>query len=322
MLEGFWKWLLGRPPAADTDFLWSYSGDVSERSSAPNIWPNWPKGTLEHSRQLREVKLYRYQPKAHTDLTDTWYHMIWDVQRKWDAKDRFSGQHISPGHYFSLSKGGADAELAHYKGDPAGRELLVYTVTIDNLLDLTSMEALKWFHTRHFNTAQDWHWAVILDSLFDQQSGGDVHNSFAGHKAILDNYTGIIYFGARACAEYWDEPGSMKERDWDLIGFPHMAMMEDDACVNVAIYFGHNVVQATRQIECGGQTVANSLFGASYDRISEVFMADPSRPPDEDLTFESERTRAERIAWISSPGIVEENWRPEEKGEPREKDDP
>jgi hypothetical protein len=74
-------------------------------------WPDWPAGSLPHSRNLSNVPLYRYQPKEYIEFGEGWYHMFWDVERKWAAQSRFAAPGISPGHFFSLHPDGALAEM-------------------------------------------------------------------------------------------------------------------------------------------------------------------------------------------------------------------
>jgi hypothetical protein len=272
----------------------------------PSEWPNWPAGSKPHSIRLPKAKLYRYQDKKYLETGATWYHMAWDLDRKWAAKNRYSGKDISPGHFFSVHPNGALAEMNAYDADVSGSELLEYTISIDNLLDLTDIEALSWFYKKHFAPENDWHWGVMLDSLFDQQMGGDNHNAFAGHKALLDGYNGIVFFGARASERFWADPGSMRHRDWDLVAYDHEAMRQEPECINVVIYFGHNVVGATHEIVYAVGKIENALFGAGIEEIDAVFAGDPLKPSDVDLHYETLRERVERIAWLGKPGIVEE----------------
>jgi hypothetical protein len=86
----------------------------------------------------------------------------------------------------------------------------------DNVLDLTDRDSLRWFYKKHFSDT-DWHWAIILDALLEQQLGGDSYSDFAGHTALLDGYNGIVFFGARSLGCHWPNPGSLQfARDGSL----------------------------------------------------------------------------------------------------------
>ena len=79
----------------------------------PRSWPHWPAGSLPHSLSLDTVSLYRCQLKRYMQLGPEWYRMFWDVERKWSVQNRFAGEGIYPGHFFSVNLVGAVAELRH-----------------------------------------------------------------------------------------------------------------------------------------------------------------------------------------------------------------
>lgn len=274
-------------------------------------WPHWPEGSLPESLKLKDVSLYRYQAKKYLELGTTWYRMFWDVDRKWNAQNRYSGEDISSGHYFSVSAGGALAELNAYGGNVEDNELLRFDISIDNLLNLTDRTTLTSFHNKHFQGTKDWHWAIILNALVNQEKGGNTFNAFAGQKALLDGYDGVVFFGARALTSIWPNAGSMDfvdgwtgDRDLNLVDFDYFDMVDDPNSINVVIYFGHNVVRSTRAIYGNDITINNDLFAASHATIDDVFMQDPSRPPDADLTYENLRLRVGRIYWSTIPGMI------------------
>jgi hypothetical protein len=231
--------------------------------------------------------------------------MVWDLEHKWHASGRYAGREIAPGHFFSTNVRTAKAERGAYPKSDDDSVLLAYTVSIDNLLDLTDKTALSWFYKEHFEPDRDWHWALILDSLFHQQLGGDSHNAFAGHRALLDGYNGIIFFSVRGAETWWADPGSMRSRNWDLVGSYHDGLVERGR-INVVIFFGHNVVRSTHRIASSTTVTENPLFHASMDEIDRVFADDPLRPKDVDLSYSTLRQRAERIGWVQTPRIVEE----------------
>jgi hypothetical protein len=199
-------------------------------------------------------------------------------------------------------------------------------MSIDNILDLTDRDALVWFFKRHYVYDKDWHWAILLDALFDQQLGGDNYVSFAGQMALKDGYDGIAFFSVRSLGSAWPEPGNLDyRRDFDLISYNHEELRSDQNCVNLVIYFGHNVVRATKNIftttsiiDNGNKiiknfSIDNQFFGASYSEIDKLFQADPDRPPEEDLTYEALRDRVERTVWRGKPGIYYEPYKPKEE---------
>lgn len=241
--------------------------------------------------------------------------MFWDTERKWSAHNRFAGQQTCPGHFFSLDPAGALAELNAYGVEPKNYEeyaLLRFDMSLNNVLDLTDWYCLPWFYKKHFSGDTDsMHWEQLLDALLEQQLGGDSHNDFAGQKALLDGYNGIVFFGARSLGSLWPNPGSLKfdrggslgSRDLDLIGLNYGEMRADPKYINVVLYFGHNVVRATRQISFENIVVGNQLFQAPYSEIDHRFLIDPDRPADEDLTYDSLRDRVERTVWPRTPGF-------------------
>jgi hypothetical protein len=191
-------------------------------------------------------------------------------------------------------------------------ELLRLDMSIDNLLNLTDEEALQWFYKKHF-TDRYVHWAVILDTFLEQKLGGDGHNNYAGHMAMMDGYNGIIFFGARAIESYWPNPGQLKfapgghsggdHRDLDLAFLDLIDMREDRKCINVVIYYGHNVVRRTHAIHNRQNVLENKLFGTSYAEIDSVFADDPAKPAAVDLSYERLRERTKGIKWMSKPSI-------------------
>jgi hypothetical protein len=237
--------------------------------------------------------------------------MFWDVERKWTKQNRFAGQSISSGHFFAVTPDGALAELNAYHENVEEYDLLRFTIFIDNLLNLTARGSLDWFYEKYLFGPKNLHWALILDSLLAQQLGGDNFNDYAGHKALLEGYTGLVFFGARAAASHWPNPGtlelshggSLNSRDPDLIAYQHEAMRDDPACINVVIYFGQSVVSAIREIAINDTIIKNRLFRASHALIDDVFMKDPEKPPNDDLTYENLRARAARIRWLTTPGF-------------------
>lgn len=307
------KWLSGLFDTSWLDPVGNFDFGPEPGPIDEKLWPHWPKGSLPHSRRIAEAALFRYQPKRYLEAPETWYRMVWDADYKWKSQSRFSGAGLSSGHYFALTPSGADAEMAAYKANKDDYELLRLNVAIDRILDLTNFDTLTWFYKKHFRPERDWHWAIILDSLFEQQLGGDSHTDFAGHRALLDGYNGIAFFSARTSGRHWLEPGRFVRRDLDLIGYTHEAMLADLDCINVVIYFGHNIVRSTRTIEVRGKTFANRLFGASNSEIDKVFSDDPARPPGMDLTFDALQARTERFAWATYPRIVEESFSELEK---------
>jgi hypothetical protein len=292
---------------------------IPERGVAPPVaqpadereWPHWPRGSLPNSLKLRDVSLYRYQPKRYLELGATWYRMFWDVDRKWNAENRYSAQDISPGHYFSVSAVGASAEMNAYGANIEDYELLRFEMSIDNLLNLTDRTSITWFYNKHFQGDKNWHWAIILNALVNQKKGGSAFNAFAGHKALLDGYDGIVFFGARALTSIWPDAGSMVfvdgwtgDRDLNLVDFDYLDMRDDPACINVVIYFGHNVVRSTRRFYINDMIIRNDLFAASNATIDTVFSNDPNRLSEEDLTYENLRHRVDRIGWVGKTGII------------------
>jgi hypothetical protein len=283
------------------------------------IWPHWPAGSLPYSLSVNSVSLYRFQLKRYLQLGPEWYRMFWDTERKWSANNRFAGQQCCPGHFFSLDPAGALAELNAYSAASKNYEeyaqeyaLLRFDMSLNNVLDLTDWYCLPWFYKKHFSgEVHSMHWAELLDALLEQQLGGDSHNDFAGHRALLDGYNGIAFFGARSLGSHWPNPGSgefarggsLGSRDLDLIGLNYAEMRDDPKCINVVLYFGHNVVRATRQISFEKIVVENRLFQAPYPEIDSLFLNDPDRPADEDLTYENLRHRVERTVWPRTPGF-------------------
>jgi hypothetical protein len=253
---------------------------------------------------MSEAELYRYHPKKYIERGAVWYRMFWDRDRKWLSENRYAGQYIASGHFFSVSPVGALAEMEAYQANLEEYELIRIKMSIDNLLDLTNIEAVSSFYEKHFDTTDYSHPAIILDSFLDQQRGGDRFNAFVGQKALSDGYNGIVFFGARAINKYWEEPGSMKYRDLSLIGYLLETMREDEECINVVVYFGHNVARCTHTVSFIDQEeITNNLFSAPIVDVDKVFLDDPARPHDADLTWENLRSRVERVIWRNKPGI-------------------
>src|SRR5688572_33059565 len=95
------SWLWPNRNKAATDPR-SYSSPAST-AAATRSWPNWPQGSLPHSRRLTETQLYRYQPTRYLDIGSSWYRMVWDLEHKWHASGRYAGQDIAPGHFFGVN---------------------------------------------------------------------------------------------------------------------------------------------------------------------------------------------------------------------------
>lgn len=278
-------------------------------------WPNWPRGKMPHSRNLSNTPLYRFQPKKYLTPDDHWHRMFRDLDHKWAGPYRFAGKDVSPGHFFSIDPAGALAEWKAYGSDIETAELLDLSMSLDNLLDLTDQDALKWFFERHFDV-ESIHWAVALDSFLAQQHGGDGFDTFAGHMALIDGYKGLIFFGARACQKHWDRPGELMfashgagpYRDINLVSLEYDEMKADANCINVVIFFGHDVVRGARRINFGTsrapsrRTIVNSLFEASYPEIDAAFARDPTKP-NVDLRYETLRARSESVKWLTKPSI-------------------
>src|SRR5262249_573983 len=234
----------------------SYS-ETRMASASPAVdkssWPNWQAGSLPHSLNLAVASLYRYQPNKYLELGDTWYRMVWDLDHNWAARNRYAGEYSLPGHFFAVSPAGALAEMQTYNVNIEDYELLCFNLSIDNLLDLTDLRTIEWFYKQHFSREYV-HLALILDSFFYQQLGGDQFNDFAGHVALLYGYNGIVFFSARTIKSHWPRPGSLLEGSLsgglalDLRLMDYEAMRGDNECINVVIFFGHNVVRATHSI--------------------------------------------------------------------------
>jgi hypothetical protein len=84
-------------------------------------------------------------------------------------------------------------------------------------------------------------------------------------------------------------------------------LRDDPACINLAVYFGHNVVQATHEIAVADTVIQNSLFGKTYAEIDALFASDPEKPVDLDLSYESLRERTGRILWRGTPRIEQQD---------------
>src|SRR5262245_55314715 len=125
----------------DLDIFPDYSPDEPKTPIDPKKWLHWPSGSLPHSLQVPKIKLYRYHPRQYLDTSERWYRMFWDGDHKWATKARFAGDGVVPGHFFSLSPQGALAEIEAYQANVEDYELACYTMSVDRVLDLTSLEA-------------------------------------------------------------------------------------------------------------------------------------------------------------------------------------
>jgi hypothetical protein len=148
-------------------------------------------------------------------------------------------------------------------------------------------------------------------AFFAQQKGGDDLTSFVGHKAILEGYNGVVFFSTRNIERWWSNPGSMEYNA--LPAFMHQSMREDPTCINVVIFYAHNVVRATRYIRSWKTILRNNLCLATISTIDDIFANDPKRPPEIDLSYESARERSEEIYWRPSPRF--ERRRASQRGE-------
>ncbi len=287
------------------------------RDAEAGRWPDWPSGVLRHSLRTSGVLLYRYHPKRYLQRGEKWYRMFWDLDYKWEAHSRFAGNHVVPGHFFSLSEAGARAELHAYDQPIADYALMTFKVSLDDVLDLTSMDALQWFYQQHFGTGGSVHWMLVLDSFLDQRKGGDQFNTYAASCAVNDGYHGIVFFGARAVHEYWEKPGEMTfyggPRNPNLAGLELELMRSDESCINEVVFFAHNVVRMTEEVRLDGDTICNPHFGKSTADIDAVFSADTTKPADLDLDYSSSRYRAQSVFWRGPRPSIET--RPGAKGD-------
>lgn len=271
-----------------------------ERVPASWVWPHWPGGTMKFSRRLETAILYRYQPKAFQRPAEEWHKLFVDREHKWQAKNRFSGNGVVPGHYFALSRVGAQAEIDAYDAQVSDFDLMLLQVSIDNVLDLTNPTNLTKYYSICTNDPEEWHPAIVLDEFLYQRRGGNVSNSRAAHCAVQDGYTGIIYCGARSASTHWHSPGEF-EHNLNLAGLSMADLASDPNCINVVLFFGHNVVRYTHAFSYQKKRTENVHFQKSYEELDELFMADPERPSGTDLTYAALRERCDRVHWQGEP---------------------
>src|SRR5688572_10282740 len=122
LLLEIWQWLREEPPIAKS----------FERT-----------GRLPYSSRI-EGTFYRWHNRDNLFSGKEFCKTFEDGPWKWSAAQRYAGEHLNCGHYFSLAAEGATAEAEFYGMETVKtHRMLTVTADFESVLDLTYEENLR-----------------------------------------------------------------------------------------------------------------------------------------------------------------------------------
>lgn len=253
-------------------------------------------GTLPMSRNWKGSLFRWHDPEYFWRGTEFW-RTFQDGPWKWEAQQRYAGKDLNCGHYFALSAEGAEAEARFYKMPLNKSRLLRVDAEFDAVLDLTYEDNLVTIAKDFIQDPEllDRNFFMdILSLLLEDSAGGNEFTDYVGDWAHKHHYDGVLFFGARALAEFEDLKWQIEHGRDESMGFPmaplhFRKMRRESSLMNLVIFSGTRLTTRIRSYQLLPEGGSNPYFGSSEQDIDKL------------LTYNADFQSERGIIW-TSPG--------------------
>jgi hypothetical protein len=237
-------------------------------------------GRLPMSRTFKGSLFRWHDPRFCEGATKFWQ-TFQDGPWKWEAQQRYAGKDLNCGHFFALSAAGATAEAEFYKMALLDCRLLRVEVELDAVLDLTYEDNLLTIAKDFIQDAalldRDF-FMDILSLLLDDSKGGNDFTDYVGRWAHQNDYEGVLFFGARALAQFEDLKWQIEHGRDERMGIPvapghFLKMRREPSLMNLVVFSGTRLTTRARsyQLPPVGE-VANPYFGWSESELDKLLV--------------------------------------------------
>ena len=184
---------------------------------------------------------------------------------KWKAQERYAGENLNCGHYFALSKSGAEAEARFYHRDLSEHRLLAVEVGLDSVLDLTHGENFQQVARELVENPEILSRLRMVSEFLDADRGGNLITDQVGYWASRSKYNGVLFFSAGSLNQFPDLHSDVRDGRDFITGVPIVdlvldLMRRELSLPNLVVFSGSKLTTRIRRYSVYSGPYAENLY--------------------------------------------------------------